>query len=137
MKRSKIKRIALAAALASTMLASAPSFSLAQTATQLIAELSTQVQARNFAASRALIRDMEQAGIVAVRVGSQRISLEDLLGMIASAESGKMQPAELAAYLDALAENTAQAVFKAVPESTDEEPEHTEKNNTFGASSSG
>jgi hypothetical protein len=121
MKGKKIRRIALAAALASTTLASAPHYALAQqTASDLLASLSTQVEANNFAASRATIAEMQRLGIGSITVGSETITLTDLLAMIDAAEQGTMDPAALASYLDALAASTAAAVFVPSPSVSDE-----------------
>ena len=111
MERNKISRIALAAALASTILAGTTQFAFTQTAFDVMATLSSQVARNDFAGSRATIVELQQLGIAAITVGSERISLADLLAMIEAAETGQMSPPALAAYLDALASSTAQAVF--------------------------
>jgi hypothetical protein len=115
MKRDKIRRITMAAALAASMLVGAPGFSFAQTAQSTITALSSQVGASNFADARATIQGLRNSGITAISVGDQTISLADLLAMIDAAEAGEMKPDELAAYLDALAASTAQALFLRLP----------------------
>src|SRR4029453_12397483 len=82
-----------------------------QTAPQVLAALSDQVEIGNFAEARATIERLEQMGVGALIVGGERISLFDLLAMIAAAEAGQMDPAGLAAYFEALASSTAVAVF--------------------------
>ena len=111
MKRNKISRIALAVSLAGTIFAGTTQFAYTQTAFDVMATLSSQVARNDFAASRATIAELQQMGIAAITVGSERIALADLLAMIEAAESGQMSPVALAAYLDALASSTAQAVF--------------------------
>jgi len=110
-KFKKIKRIALAAALSGAVLAGMTQIGFSETATDVLATVAANVQNLDFAAARSLIAELQQNGIAAILVGSERITLEDLLAMIAAAEAGQMQPAELAAFLRALAENTALAVF--------------------------
>jgi hypothetical protein len=120
MKARKLKRIALAAALAGTMLAGVPQTTFAQqTASDLLGILSAQVQANNFAAARSTIAEMQALGIGSISVGSDTITLAELEGMIASAEAGTTDPGALASYLDSLASSAAQALFAPSPSVTD------------------
>ncbi len=111
MKRSKLKRIVLAAALAGTMAASDPTFTFAQSAPDLMETLSTQVLAANYAAGRATIAELQALGIGAISIGSDTITLDDLLVMIDAVEQGQLNRVQLATYLDAIAKNAAQAVY--------------------------
>jgi hypothetical protein len=121
MKGKKIRRIALAAALAGSVFIGVPETGFTQTAPQVLASLSDQVEVGNFAQARATIDSLQQMGIGALVIGSERISLFDLLAMIAAAESGQMDPAALASYFDALAASTAVAVFVPLEENRDPE----------------
>jgi len=107
----KIKRIALAAALAGTLFANTAQFAFTKTASEFMTTLSSQVGGNEFAAGRATIQELQRMGVGAIRVGSEKFSLANLLAMIAAAEAGQMNPAALAAYLLALANSTAQAIF--------------------------
>ncbi len=112
MKRSKLKRIVLVAALAGAMAAGAPTFTFAQGAPdELMATLSTQVLDANYAAGRATIAELQALGIGAIAIGSDTITLDDLLVMIDAVEQGQLDRVQLASYLDAIAKNTAQAVY--------------------------
>lgn len=107
----KVSRIALAAALAGSLLVASPQLAFTQTANEFMASLSTNVQGLDFEVGRANVVKLQQMGIAAIIVGTERISLEDLLAMIRAAEQGTIDSAALAAYLLALAESTALAVF--------------------------
>jgi hypothetical protein len=111
MSQKKIRRIALAAALATTVFAGTPQFSFAQTASETFATLASQVRAFDFGASRATIRHLQDLGFTAVRIGSDQISLQDLLAMINSAAGRASDPIQLAGYFDSLASDTADALF--------------------------
>jgi hypothetical protein len=107
----KIRRIALATALASTMFVGTAQFAFTKTVNQFMASLSSQVGGSDFAASRANIIALQRMGIGAIMVGSEKIPLVDLLAMIEAAEAGRMDPTELAAYLSALSQSAAVALF--------------------------
>jgi len=119
MKRDKIARLTLAAALASTIFVATPESPLAQTTSDVLTTLASQVQAYDFAASRNTINELQQVGIGSITVGSETVSLGDLLVMIEAAEAGTMDPAALASYLAALAASTGQALFVPAQPSTD------------------
>jgi hypothetical protein len=135
-KRDKIRRIAMAAALATTVLVGTPQISFAQTASETLAALSAQVRAMDFAGSRATIRQLQENGFIGIRVGNEILSFEDLLGMIDAASSGEMHPTSLAGYLGSLATNTALALFvPGVPE--ENESIQSEGDDRFPAGSTG
>jgi len=109
MRRSKLKKIALAAALAASVAASAPTFALAQS--DLMETLSSQVLTGNYAASRATVAKLEALGIGAISIGSEMVTLVDLLVMIDATEQGQLDRVQFASYLDAIAKNTAEAAY--------------------------
>jgi hypothetical protein len=126
----------LPGALATTVFAGTPEFSFAQTASDTLATLSSQVRDFDFAGSRATIQELQNLGIVAIQVGTETIPLSDLLAMIDAAEAGNMEPVALAGYFDSLAQNTAQALFvPAVPK--ENESIQSEGDDNFPAGSTG
>ena len=56
MKRDKIRRIALAAALATTMLTATPQISFAQSPPEVVGTIASQVKIGDYAASRTTIK---------------------------------------------------------------------------------
>lgn len=134
MKSNKIGRIALAAALAGTVMMSAPVFSLTQNAPTVMASLSSQVGAFDYAAARATIEALRQSGVGSIRVGNETVTLDELLAMIDDAEAGRTNPTDLAAYFDSLGSSTAQAVFLPSQAATPTVPRNRE---TFPVGSSG
>jgi hypothetical protein len=124
MKRNRLKRIMLAAALAGTMAVSAPTFTFAQSGPNLMATLSTQMLAANYDGGRATIAELQAIGIGAIAIGNDTITLDDLLVMIDAAEQGQLDRVQLASYLDAIAKNTAQAMYlPETPTATDAPPQ--------------
>lgn len=111
MKSNKIKRIALAAALASTVFAGTAEIGFAQTTSDVLTTVASQVRSNDFAAGRSTINQLQQSGIGSITVGNESVSLSEIEAMIAAAEAGQMSAAELAAYLEALAASAARALF--------------------------
>jgi hypothetical protein len=96
------------------MFAATPQVAYAQTANDVLVTLAASVQTNDFAAARAAIQALQAQGIGAITVGTEVVTLEALLAMIAAAEAGQMDPLLLAAYLEALSESTATALFTPV-----------------------